>query len=37
MKEGGERPVGSEEPSGLTVGPSLIGRPVRAWMTTKQD
>lgn len=27
--------MGLEEPSGLTVGPSLIGRPVRAWMTTK--
>ncbi len=37
MKERRERPVGLEEPSGLTVGPSLIGRPVRAWMTTKQD
>lgn len=37
MKEGSERPVGLEKPSGLTVGPSLIGRPVRAWMTTKQD
>lgn len=30
-------PVGLDEPSGLTVGPYLIGRPVSAWMTTKQD
>lgn len=37
MKGGRERLVGLEEPSGLTVGPSLIGRPERAWMTTKQD
>lgn len=29
--------AGLDEPSGLTVGPYLIGRPVRAWMTTKQD
>lgn len=37
MKEGRESPVELEEPSGETVGASLIGRPVRAWMTTKQD
>lgn len=37
MKEGRPRPLGLDEPSGLTVGPHLIGRPVSAWMTTKQD
>lgn len=37
MKEGRQRPVGLDEPSGLTVGPYLIGRPVSAWMTTKQN
>lgn len=36
MKGGRQRPVGLDEPSGLTVGPNLIGRPVSAWMTTKQ-
>lgn len=35
--EGREKPVDLEGPSGLTMGPSLIGRPVRAWMTTKWD
>lgn len=34
---GRDRTVDSEEPSGLTVGPTLIGRAVHAWMTTKWD
>lgn len=36
MKEERRRPAGSEEPSRLTASSSLIGRPARAWMTTKR-
>lgn len=35
--EGRWKLLGLDEPSGLTVGPDLIGRPASAWMTTKQD
>lgn len=35
--EGRWRPLGLEEPSGLSVSLYLIGRPVSAWTTTKQD